>query len=442
MPQEIRTFEELEFFCTSLSSAGIRPGLDRIALLLHRLGAPEKSFPSVHIVGTNGKGSTAAFMESILRASGYRTALYTSPHLESPAERLRIAGRELPLEQWEKAARRIQEVIGEDEVLQKDPPSFFEVITAAAFLLCASERVDIAVIEAGLGGRLDATNLLGNVVLTLVASISMDHTEYLGDTLEAIALEKFAVMRPGIPAFFSGSPSGLVPLFRREALTRGAVPHVSNEEARITEITVTEETLSFRYEGYGLSIAVSTALRGLYQTENCSLAISGAAVLMDSFPRITEKTVTEGIFQTQWPGRFEVLRLHPPLILDGGHNPDGVRHLVDAVQAVYGERKFSVVYTTMRDKEYRECLSLLRSVGRRLYCTTVPGNSRAESPLSLAETARAAGWPEGAISVFEDPLCALQRAEEEGIGTLCCGSLYFIGYAAPLVRSLLERDNP
>lgn len=437
MDRQIGTFEELESFFSTLSSPGIRPGLDRIARLLDDLGHPEQSFPSVHIVGTNGKGSTAAFTESILRASGYRTALYTSPHLVSPAERLLIDGAELPLDSWGRAALRVASVLRDDPALGQDPPSFFETITAAAFHLCAEEKVDIAVVEAGLGGRLDATNLLGDVVLTLITSISMDHMDYLGGTIEAIAREKFAVMRPGVSAYFSGSPSELVPLFRAEAAARGAIAHVSPEECLVSRISVDEAGLSFRYEGHGLSLSVTTPLLGLYQVENGTLAISGAASLMGAFPRITDETIVRGVAEARWPGRFEVLRRDPPLVLDGGHNPDGVRRLVEALTTLYGNRKFDILYAAMKDKDYGQCLSYLRAVGQRLLCTRVPGNDRSESPLLLAERAVASGWPREAIGSFPDPLCAFREVEADGKGVLCSGSLYFIGHMRPRIRSFL-----
>lgn len=433
-----RSFEELENVFASLASAGIRPGLDRISRLMEKLGNPQMDFPAVHIVGTNGKGSTASFSDSILREAGYRTALYTSPHLESPDERLLIDGFPLSLGEWTGAAEAIQKALEEDDFLRSDPPTFFELITAAAFLLCSRNRVEIAVVEAGLGGRLDATNLLGNVVLTLVTSISMDHMDFLGDTLEKIAGEKFAVMREGIPAFFSGSPAGLVPLFRERARAAGALPHVLPEEVRTENISVTAEGTAFSFFCGGGRFPIRTPLHGSFQVENCSLAAAGMLCLSGRFPRITGEALLQGAENARWPGRFEILRADPPLVLDGGHNPDGIRRLVESIRGIYGGKKPTVVFACMKDKDFPAGLSLLLKGAGRLICTSVPGNPRSADPFVLAEAARRSGWKEDAVEVFPDPLDALKASERKGQGTVCCGSLYFIGWMRTLILSRRE----
>ena len=435
------SFGELEAFLGSLSSAGIRPGLDRIGALLHRLGNPENRFPSVHIVGTNGKGSTAAFTERILRESGYRTALYTSPHLESPSERLLLDGVPLPLGKWYSASLTVAGAMKEDPLLRNDPPSFFETVTAVAFLLCAEEGVDIAVVEAGLGGRLDATNLLGRVVLTLVASISMDHTEFLGNTLESIAGEKFAVMRKGTPAFFSGSPTSLVPLFLRRASEIGAEAHVSASECSVSGLQLSEDGISYLFRSKDTAIPIQTSLPGIYQAENSSLAAAGALRLSESFPGITPETIRCGILRAKWPGRFEVLRKEPPMVLDGGHNPDGIRRLAETLSLMWKGKRTGIVYAAMKDKDYRQCLSLLKAPGRRLFCTCVPGMLRSASPEEIAEAALSVGWSREETRSFSDPLEAAAAAERETEAVIFCGSLYFIGFLRGPLTAVLSREK-
>jgi dihydrofolate synthase/folylpolyglutamate synthase len=435
MNRKPRSFEELENVFSSLASAGIRPGLDRISRLMEKLGNPEKDFPAVHIVGTNGKGSTAAITDSILRESGYRTALYTSPHLESPDERLLIDGSPLSLEEWTMAADDIEKSLEEDVILRSDPPTFFELVTAAAFLLCSRNRVEIAVVEAGLGGRLDATNLLSSVVLTLVTSISMDHMDFLGDTIEKIAGEKFAVMREGVPAFFSGRPSGLVPLFRKKARDSGAFPHVVPEEIRVEDISVTEEGTAFSLLCGGERYPIRTPLHGSFQVENCSLAVAGMLGISGRFRRISEEALLRGAEKARWPGRFEILRADPPLVLDGGHNPDGIMRLVESLRAIYGGKKPTVVFACMKDKDFPAGLSLLLNGAGRLICTSVPGNPRSADPFVLAESATRVGWKADSVEVFPDPLDALKASERKGHGTVCCGSLYFIGFMRAMIFS-------
>lgn len=428
MEERPGSFEELENLFASLASPGIRPGLDRISRLLGLVGNPQNDFPAVHIVGTNGKGSTAAFSESILRESGYRTALYTSPHLESPQERLTFRGEPVCLGKWVEAAVTIRDAMNADPVLRNDPPTFFELVTAAAFLLCSGSGTEIAVVEAGLGGRLDATNLLGRVVLTLAASISMDHMDFLGDTLEKIALEKFAVARKNVPFIFSGNPPSLSGLFRQTASDAGSLPQIVSEKISLSDINATAEGTSFTFSSPGKRLSVHSALHGLYQVDNCALALSGMLAISALFPRITDESIRRGIASAAWPGRFEILRHDPPLVLDGGHNPDGIRRFVESLKAIYGKKRVTIVYACMKDKDYPECISLLRKAGARLVCTTVPGSERAAVPETLAETAEAKGWIPSLVKAVSDPLDAVRFSESFNEGTVCCGSLYFIGF--------------
>lgn len=437
MDRPFSSFDELERFFSSIASPGIRPGLERIEMLLDSLGRPQDRFPAVHIVGTNGKGSTAAFTESVFRASGYRTALYTSPHLESPAERLQIEGKTLSLKDWSRAAFSVGRALSSTPQLQENPPTFFEVVTAAAFLLCGESEIDIAVVEAGLGGRLDATNLLGRVVLTLITSISIDHTEFLGNSLEAIASEKFAVMRPSVPAWFSGSPPKLIPLFLETAEKIGALPHVASLENNISRISLSENGVRFTLSAFGKDVPFSPALVGGYQVENAALAISGALSVQKNFPRLSLESIQEGISLARWPGRFELLRKNPPLILDGGHNPDGIVRLVETVRTLYGNKKLTVVFAAMKDKEYFQSLLLLKSIGSAIHCTAMPGHDRAAPPSLLAEAARSAGWRNDQIGEFDDPFSAIEEAEKTGEGVLCCGSLYLVGF----LRERLMREK-
>jgi len=450
MKQPFTSFDDLEDFFTRMASPVIRPGLERIARLLKLLGNPEKSFPAIHIVGTNGKGSTAAFTERILRESGYATAFYTSPHLESPAERLLLNGNPLSLEEWSACAFDVEDAVTQDPTLHEDPPTFFELVTATAFLLCRRFSVDIAVVEAGLGGRLDATNLLGDVCLTLITSISMDHTDFLGDTLDRIAAEKFAVMRKGVPAIFSGTPASLAPLFRSTADENGAIPYITADLCSCEAIRNDAEELAYTYRllrpalhrqtGEGAVIPVSTCLRGMYQIENSALALSGALLLASRFPKITTETLRRGIAAARWPGRFEIIGSNPPLVLDGGHNPGGVEKLTESLAAVYGGEKIGVVYGCMKDKAYPECLALLRKVCSRLYCVEVPENPRSARPELLAKAASDFGWSPEEISVLHDPLEGIRTARLSNEVVVCCGSLYLIGYVKSRL-SLLNREE-
>ena len=431
-------FDEVERLLAAAASEGIRPGLERIERLLRLLGDPQGAWPALHIVGTNGKGSTCAFLASVLSASGYRTALYTSPHLESPGERLLIDGQPLRAGEWLEATRRAAAAVGEDVALRADPPSYFELATAAAFLLTAEQGVEVAVVEAGLGGRLDATNLLGRAACSVVASVSMDHMEFLGDTLEAIAGEKFAVVRPDTPACFMGDNPGLIPLFRSVGERVGAVPFVVSEEARVENARVTEEGSSFDFHSPRLALSgVRIGMVGRYQLNNAALALSALSCVLEKFPKLTPPAILRGMAAARWPGRLEILSHAPLVVLDGGHNQDGVSRLTESVAELWPGRKLGVVYAAMRDKDYSGCLSLLSTLSTALYATAVPGMGRSLSAEDLLAASQKFPW-RNEPQAFASPLDAAEAAMGENDVTLICGSLYLVGWIRPRLREMLE----
>ena len=420
------TFEELEKYLYSHSNNKIIPGLERIERLLSRLGNPQDTFKAIHIVGTNGKGSTGAFISSVLKFSGYRTAFYSSPHLESRGERLLIDGSPLSPDEWFNAAEEAVKYIYPDE----DMPSYFELLTACAFILMRQHNIDAGVIEAGLGGKLDATNTMNNIVCSVIASISIDHTEYLGSSLEDIAGEKFAVVRNGIPACFSGVNASLVSMFREVCTERGAIPFVVSEQSSVKDVNISADGNTFAFSCPGLELPeVHTRLIGGYQVSNAALALSAVSMIMGTFKNITEASILRGMSEAVWPGRLEVISRAPLVVLDGGHNFDGVKKLCASVRDLWPGKRIGVVYAAMRDKDYSGCLGLFSEYLRpKLYVTTVPGMSRAAMPDELIEAAKNFAWcnePEGIYS----PDDAIRRAVSDGNDlVLVCGSLYLVGW--------------
>lgn len=419
-------FDELENLLHTHSNNKIIPGLERIERLLSRLGNPQDSFKAIHIVGTNGKGSTGAFISSVLRASGYHTAFYSSPHLESPGERLLVNGEALPPDEWISAANEVIAVIHKGE----DLPSYFELLTACAFLLMRQKNIDVGVIEAGLGGKLDATNTMHNVICSVIASISIDHTEYLGPTLESIAGEKFAVVKENIPACFSGNPESLIPMFKSVCRENGALPFVVSEGAKIENVNISHEgnSLDFSANGFVLS-GVRTKLIGAYQVKNAALALSALSLVRNVLPNIKIDSVHEGMINASWPGRLEIIAKNPVVILDGGHNFDGVANLCKSIRELWAGKKIGIVYAAMRDKDYSGCLELMsKELKPKLYVTTVPDMTRASKPEELLESARKFSWknePEG----FLLPEDAVKKAcGDDNDVVIVCGSLYLVGH--------------
>lgn len=422
----MRDFNELEEILYGHSDNRIIPGLERISRLLKRLGNPQNSFRSIHIVGTNGKGSTGAFISSVLKSSGYKTAFYLSPHLESPGERLLINGEALSADEWIDAANETVKAIKTGE----DLPSYFELLTASAFLLAREKGINAGVIEAGLGGKLDATNTMDNTVCSVIASVSVDHTEYLGPTLEGIAGEKFAVVKRNVPAVFSGTDESLRGMFREVCSVKGAIPFIVSDESRVENVKVTADGNEFDFYAPNLTLrGVHTGLIGGYQVSNARLALSALSLMRESFPEISEASIREGMLNAKWPGRLEIVSREPLIVLDGGHNLDGVRNLCMSVKELWPERKFAVVYAAMRDKDYRGCLRLMsETLKPKLYVTCVPGMARAAMPEELLKGAEGFDW-NGETEGFANPDEAVRKALDDGNeAVLICGSLYFIGW--------------
>ena len=427
----IKKFTEIENKLQYLASPGIRPGLARLSHLLLLLGNPERKFKAVHVVGTNGKGSTAATLSSILKESGYKTALYTSPHLISFGERLNIDGAEALPELWKKTIEIIEKELASSDSLRSDPPTYFELITAAAFMIIAEEDVDIAVVEAGLGGRLDATNILSDVVLTLITPIGIDHSEYLGNSLASVAKEKFAVMRPGIPAIFSGGEEDIESIFFDTAFKKGTPAQVLRRLCSYGTVQVSFKGTDFYVESECLCADYHTPLIGTHQTENAALALAGACALKSSskisFENIAFPALYNGVVSVKWPGRFEIIKKDRPLlIVDGAHNPHALKRLSENTGIIYGKKIFNLVVAMMKDKDISESLDIIKKMGTTLYCTQVPGMDRSlpsSDLLAMAENKNIV-----CAGKWEDPILAVKESLDSDRDTICCGSLFLSGY--------------
>jgi dihydrofolate synthase/folylpolyglutamate synthase len=402
--------------------------LENVRRVLERLGHPEREYPSVHIAGTNGKGSVAAMLESILRAAGYRTGLYTSPHLERMNERIAVGGRAIADKDFavtfNAVAGAIEALLAENALPHH--PSYFETLTAMGFRHFAQAGVEAAVVEVGLGGRLDATNVLTPEV-TVITAVDFDHERYLGHSVEKIAAEKAGILKPGVPVVNAASHAVARQVIDARARAVGApvvdaaayrAEDVKNRDFGRYEFTLREP------EGFTLRLAPS--LRGAFQIENALAAAAAAHELARCGWKIRAEAIADGIAAAHWPGRMELVRRKPLVFLDGAHNPAGARQVARFWAEHLAERRIHLVYGTVRDKAVEEVADLLFPPAATVVVTR-PGTPRAASPEILARLARAAN---SNVIVEPDPAQALARALDAAgphDAVFVTGSLFLVG---------------
>ncbi len=417
-----------------LETFGIKLGLDATRALLDRLGRPDRAYRTVLVGGTNGKGSVAAMLEAMLLASGRRAGLYTSPHLVRPTERARILGRDVSTERLAAALEVVREASERcvAEGILAAPPSFFEAVTAASLLLFAEAGLEVAVLEVGLGGRLDATNVVEPTV-SVVVTVGLDHTDRLGDSLEAIALEKAGIARADRP-FVCGveQEEALGPIRRAcEAagaplVEVGAVAKIEGEEG--PSFSVRTETA--RYD------ALVLPLLGAHQRANAAVAIVAFEQLARQLSFEPDPlAVRRGLREVRWPGRLQWVPGSPPLLLDGAHNAAGARALSAYLDTLPGPRPVGVLAAS-KDKDVRGILAPLAARLRKAVLTRASVR-RAADPAALEEAARAVGLDVGIEPGVGPALDRGRQLAEPGGFVLVTGSLYLVGD----VLALLEGDE-
>lgn len=391
-------------------------GLDRITTLLDALGNPHKRFRSVHLAGTNGKGSTSAMIEAGLRASGIRTGLYTSPHLNEPVERIRIGGEPVTESEFAQAFHTVHEAA--ETLLASGGidlhPTYFESVTAMAFLLFRDRGVDTAVVETGLGGRLDATNVIRPEV-SVITPIDFDHQNFLGSTIEQIAGEKAGILKDDVFAVLARQRPEAQRVLLERADERNC-PVLLTSDWAIEELDLHPGGCRIRTHG----ATIDCPLAGEHQVEN-ALAAAIALDLLHVSP--------DGIANTRWPARLERVHANPDIILDGAHNPAGARALAAYIRRFYAERPVWLFFGAMRDKAIGEMAAILFPLAQRVFATA-PDNARAAS----AGEIRAAVPPPVEIggSVREAVALALSAPPETAV--FFAGSLFLAGETRALLR--------
>lgn len=417
-------------------------GLENITTLARLLGEPHRARPCAHIAGTNGKGSTAAMLDSILRAAGLRTGLYTSPHLACINERIRLNGEEISDEEFADSSTRViaaaERGMATGELVAH--PTYFECMTAMAFDYFARAPIDLAIYEVGLGGRLDATNIVTPEV-AVVTQIDFDHEDYLGHSIEEIAGEKAGIIKPGVPVVTSAENPAARSVIARTCQKRGA---------RLVEADSAFLVVSECMEGgcaratvvsamTGASLRIAPSLRGQFQLRNALAAAAAAELLVERGFSIPPSAIVQGIAATQWSGRLERLMQRPDVYLDGAHNPAGARELLRFWQREFAGRRIFLVYGAMRDKAVDEITGLLFPHAARVWLTQ-PRQPRAISAPLLAEIA---GHHARDYRVVPDPSTALEEAIREAQpedAVFATGSLYLVGDLRQYW--LFERSDP
>ena len=398
-------------------------GLERIRTVLDALGRPQDRCRIVHVAGTNGKGSTCAMIESGLRAAGERTGLFTSPHLIEPTERIQISGRPVTAEAFTRAFDRVHETV--ENLLAEGAidlhTTYFETVTAMAFVIFAGERVDRVVLEVGLGGRLDATNVV-LPELCVITPVDFDHEMFLGRSIEAIAGEKAGILKPGVPAVIARQREGATQVIAARASELG-VPTVWTRGAAVSGLSLDARGSSFRLG----DLAIRCPLAGEHQVEN---AVTAALALERL--SIERHAIEQGIAQAEWPGRLERVSERPEIVLDGAHNPAGARALAAYIGRFYQGRKVRLIFGAMRDKAVAEIGGILFPLAQEVIATA-PRQARALAAETLAAVA-----DHPRLRVARDIEEALAMAREDAGANdaiFVTGSLFLVAEARAILKT-------
>lgn len=408
------TYQEALDYIHSVNWTFCKPGLDRIITLCHALGNPQKDLTFIHVAGTNGKGSFCAMTASILQAAGYRTGLFTSPYIRTFNERMVVDGEMISKEELAELTAFVRPIADG----MTDKPTEFELITAIAFLYFQRHGCVVVVLETGMGGRLDATNVIEAPLLTVITGIGLDHTAFLGNTIDDIAAEKAGIIKQNVPIVFGGDDGAEV--IAATAKEKKA-PYWQVDYAPLTVHDYTLDGTVFDYADYK---NVTVSLLGTYQPRNAAVVLTAVDALRGLGLAIPDEAVRQGLSVVTWSGRFEILSRDPLVIFDGAHNAQGIAAAVDSIRRYFGDRKVLVLTGVLQDKDYRAIAADLATVAEEAFVLT-PDNPRALAGEEYAALLMGLGVPATAYStVTEAYTVARGAAESRQIPLVCLGSLY------------------
>ena len=423
-------YKEARVYLDEVSKYGSVLGLESMRELLRRLGDPQNELKFIHISGTNGKGSVLAYLSTILSGAGYRTGRYISPTLFSYRERIQVDGEYI---EKESLARHVTAIAAAAEEMQKaglPSPTVFEIETALAFLYFKEKRCDIVTLEVGCGGLLDATNVITTTLMEVIASISMDHTDLLGDTLAKIAAQKAGIIKPDTMVVSAQQKSEAAQVIEDTCKEQHCTLQMV-DESKISNVHYGAEGQTFSYKTWE-NVAISLA--GSYQIKNAALALEGVEALRKLGYALSDQQVREGLLHTAWRGRFTTLRRDPTVIIDGAHNPAAALELKESLERYFPGKTLYFVMGMFKDKDYAQVIDLTAPLARHIITVETPGNPRAMPARELAEAVgKVNPNVEWADSVAHGVEKALAMAGKED-AVIVFGSLSFLGEAADAVN--------
>ena len=423
-------YKEARVYLDEVSKYGSVLGLESMRELLRRLGDPQNELKFIHISGTNGKGSVLAYLSTILSGAGYRTGRYISPTLFSYRERIQVDGEYI---EKESLACHVTAIAAAAEDMQKaglPSPTVFEIETALAFLYFKEKRCDIVTLEVGCGGLLDATNVITTTLMEVIASISMDHTDLLGDTLAKIAAQKAGIIKPDTMVVSAQQKSEAAQVIEDTCKEQHCTLQMV-DESKISNVHYGAEGQTFSYKEWE-NVAISLA--GSYQIKNAALALEGVEALRKLGYALSDQQVREGLLHTVWRGRFTTLRRDPTVIIDGAHNPAAALELKESLERYFPGKTLYFVMGMFKDKDYAQVIDLTAPLARHIITVETPGNPRAMPARELAEAVgKVNPSVEWADSVAHGVEKALAMAGKED-AVIVFGSLSFLGEAADAVN--------
>ena len=419
--------EQAIAYIHSVCWKGSIPGLGRTQELLEKMGNPEKKLKFVHIAGTNGKGSTAAMTASILRKAGYRTGLYTSPYIYRFHERIQVDGVEISDEDLTEITEYVKPLA--DSMAQS--PTEFELVCCIAFEYFYRKKCDIVVLEVGMGGAWDATNVIEVPEVAVITNIGLDHTEYLGDTVEKIAETKSGIFKPhGHGVVYRSTPS-VEAVYERVCAERG----VSLRKADFDGLVLKAHTLEGQVFDCGSRKNLVLPLLGDHQLHNASVVLSIADTLIGEGWKISEQNIYDGIRDVRWPGRFDIVCRKPLFIIDGGHNPQCIEALVKNIQDYLAGKKVIALTGVLADKDYADMYKPVMPLVDRFVCITPPNPRKLEAEQLARYLRKAGAQAQASESILDGVKQAMDLAGEDGV-VLCFGSLYSIGGIRDAMKDL------